>query len=1329
MTNEKLASGVTGEPGSFAGDTERLHFAMKVSGIGIWEVDLQNNTVIWDERCRELYGISGSGPLALEEAFLLIYPDDRPRVEAAVLAALNGADAGRYDLQYRTLGGAAGQARWVRFSGQAFFDAEGRPVRFGGIAQDITALMQSIQQADESSKLAEVAMEGAGAGSFRILLASDKMEYSPSFARLFTGNEHANLTREAFLTRLLPEDRPVREAAYRIAEQTGKLNYEARSLWDDGSIHWFQAAGAYINDPTGKPYLFTGTIRDITAEVTRQQRLQFEEARFRDVVEQAPLAIGLLRGRSLVIELGNEPIFRLWGKPASITGKPLLEALPELEAQAFIKLLEEVFDTGIPYTGSGVLARIEQQGKREDLYFDFTYTPLRNTDGAVTGVMILGSEVTARVLARRAIEESERRFRSLVENTPDIITRWNNRLHLLFANNSLARRTGLLPENITGLPLSEMGLPDATMESFREALQQTFATGKLQEHYSTLPSGNTLATYQSRMVPEADADGVVESVLSISRDITELKRSEERLRSIITAAPAGICLFIGRELVIRYPNQTIIDMMGKGAGIEGQPLREAMPELASEEQPFLKILDDVYTTGKAFQSFGSQVKVVKNGVMTAGYYNITYTPLFDEEHSVYGILEIAIDVTDQVETLQKLDNAQQSLEMALQIGKLGNFMIDLKTGRVSYSPPIAGWFGLDGTPQPLPEIFTRIHPQDVPWVIEEVGATITGKNNGKHDFVYRVINPLTGTLYHLHAMGQVQENEGVPVSVTGIIQDVTAQTVATEKLEASESRLRSLVESAPFPIGVYTGREMRIRLANQTILDIWGKGNDVIGQLYSDILPELENQQIFGQLDQVFTTGIPFHNRNQRLDLVVNNRVTTFYFNYSFTPLFDTEGNVYGVMNTAADVTDLALAIQRAEKAEAAVLSAIELAALGTWTLNPLSGVIAFSPRIREWFGLFIDEANQEVLYRQIHDKDRERVVNAIYQAMELGSEGLYDEEFTVIAKNTGRERILHAQGKTVFDENNRPVRLSGSIQDVTINRQMQLELENEVQQRTEELAASNEELRVTNDELGMLNQLLTRSNEELAQYAYVASHDLQEPLRKIRMFAGMLSNEKNLLPTLVPLVQKIDRSAERMALLIRDLLDFSRLLKSDSLARPVDLNEIVHNVVNDFELLIEEKKAQVKTRQLPEVEAIALQMNQLFYNLVSNALKFSRPGVSPVIEIGSELVTLEQVKQYVGKPFPFAQYHHITVKDNGIGFETKFAEHIFEVFKRLHARELFPGSGIGLAMCRRIADNHNGRLFAESVQGEGSVFHLYLPSKQQNYETDLPAGFHWIND
>jgi len=188
-------------------------------------------------------------------------------------------------------------------------------------------------------------------------------------------------------------------------------------------------------------------------------------------------------------------------------------------------------------------------------------------------------------------------------------------------------------------------------------------------------------------------------------------------------------------------------------------------------------------------------------------------------------------------------------------------------------------------------------------------------NPFKKDFEFRVWKLYSNPV--LDKSGEVQYIiHRIEDSTGKITVDATEQAENIRRLEQSEQQVRAIIESAPFPIGVYVGRQMRIQFLNQSIIDVWGKGPDIIGKTYFEVLPELEGQKIYEQLDQVYVTGIPIHKRNQKVNLVVNGELQPFYFNYSFTPLFDSEGKVYGVMNTAADVTDLVLAKQQVEQSE-----------------------------------------------------------------------------------------------------------------------------------------------------------------------------------------------------------------------------------------------------------------------------------------------------------------------------------------------------------------------------------------------------------------------------
>jgi PAS domain S-box-containing protein len=250
----------------------------------------------------------------------------------------------------------------------------------------------------------------------------------------------------------------------------------------------------------------------------------------------------------------------------------------------------------------------------------------------------------------------------------------------------------------------------------------------------------------------------------------------------------------------------------------------------------------------------------------------------------------------------------------------------------------------------------------------------------------------------------------------------------------------------------------------------------------------------------------------------------------------------------------------------------------------------------------------------------------------------------------------------------------------------------------------------------------LEYSNSELEQYAYAASHDLQEPLRKIRMYTSRLKikQETRLDEKGKEDIEKILSAAERMSILITDILSFSSLKREESYIM-TNLNEILKYVLEDLDLLISQKQAVIEMDELPVIEAIPLQMNQLFYNLLNNALKFSRNDVKTIISITFrqpgevELLKHKTLNREL-------QWFEIIVRDNGMGFDEKYSDQMFGIFKRLADKQEFPGSGIGLALCRKVVANHCGIIFAEGKENEGASFHILLPLKQPKQDLTSQA-------
>lgn len=760
------------------------------------------------------------------------------------------------------------------------------------------------------------------------------------------------------------------------------------------------------------------------------------------------------------------------------------------------------------------------------------------------------------------------------------------------------------------------------------------------------------------------------------------------------------CLFVGRELVIEIANSAMVAHMGKGPDIIGKPLREALPELAN--QPFLSILDNVFTSGEILRATAVPVMLVVDDKPRQAYFDYTFKPLRDARGEVWAIIDISVDVTEQVQAQNRITENQRQILDSFEQSPVGIAIIDNDEG-LSFRMANAFYCNLvsrrpeDIIGKPLLEVLPEIKDQGFDNLLR--GVIDTGVPYTANEVPVELMRSgKIHTLYLDFAYQPRREADGSISGVLAVVIDVTQQVFARKSVEDSAHRLRSVVESAPFPIGIYEGRELRITLANDSIKAAYGKGTDVEGQLYTALLPELEGSGIFEQLRSVIDTGQPVHMRYQRVDLVQDGILTENYFNYSFTPLYDAGGKVYAVMNTAAEVTDVVKARMALEEAQTALSGAIELAELATWEVDTRTGKSSCSERLAQWIGVAPNEDPLAAFTDAVHEEDRPRVIASLQAAQQPGDSRGYDEEYRLIHRKSGQERIIHAQGKTRVLPDGTVLGLSGTAQDITAQRRQQEELERQVAERTMELAEANAQL--------------LHSNEELAQYAYVASHDLQEPLRKIRVFAGMLGKQAGLTETSRGLVDKIDHASKRMTMLIKDLLDFSKLLNSESMVQPVELSEICHAVVNDFELTIIEQSARVHIGTLPRISSVALQMNQLFYNLISNALKFSKPGVAPMINIECRPMLPAELRKIIANPNPNWLYYDVRVEDNGIGFDPRYAEQIFEVFKRLHGRDVYPGSGIGLALCRRIAVNARGYLYAESTPGKGATFHIILPDR-----------------
>jgi len=499
-------------------------------------------------------------------------------------------------------------------------------------------------------------------------------------------------------------------------------------------------------------------------------------------------------------------------------------------------------------------------------------------------------------------------------------------------------------------------------------------------------------------------------------------------------------------------------------------------------------------------------------------------------------------------------------------------------------------------------------------------------------------------------------------------------------ISAFELDYESLFYQIPLPICFLKGRECIFTYVNPEYTKLFNY-KELLGRSLFEAFPEAEGQPFYDLMQEVMQTGIPFEGKEFPIYADFNNgeKPTLRYVDFSYTPYRNSLGVIEGIVCCSYDVTEQVLARKKVEEVRDTLNAILEALPQMAWTADAQGHVNYYNHGWYNYTGQTYEQALGKGWLSIIHEDDVHYMKRHWQESVALGIPCHKEARYR---KYTGEYRWHLTKAVPIYNSSGDIMLWSGTCTDIHDQKMQTEELEKRVQERTQELQ---------------------QSNYELEQFAHVASHDLQEPLRKIKIYAEMIraSSFEKLDGASQRQIEKIHDAAQRMSGSLKALLEFTHLKKEEQFVL-VDLNVTLAHVLNDLELAISQKGALIELEELPTLQAVPHQMHQLFYNLINNALKFTKADTTPHIRV--QVRTLEAALKGDGL------YYEIAVSDNGIGFEQKYADQIFTIFQRLHDRSAYSGTGIGLSLCKRVVQNHGGSIHALSQPNQGATFIILLP-------------------
>jgi len=1218
---------------------------------------------------------------------------------------------------------------WVSLTGSAIFDAHHKFLYNLAIIEDITEYRLTEEKASAAGERLKLATRVSNIGAWEWHIQRDELIWDEQMYTLYgIEPEKSRMSYDTWIDAIHPDDRKMSGKVVSDTLATkGEYDNEFRVLWPDGSLHWLKASGKAITDSKGEVTGMIGVNYDITERKTMEAALLENKLLLDAALESMTDAVFIsdLEGNFLHFNEAFATFHKFRNKEQC--AKTLSEypgflnvyfpdgRLAPLNEWAVPRALRGEVETNAEYA-------LERTDTGERWIGSYSFAPIRDAEGKITGSVVVGRDITAQKKTAQALHASEERYRQLVNNYPhSTVIVLDRSYRLKFAAGAITAEMANAHPGIQGKSFNEL-VSESTFSIAKKYIDAAFAgeTGSFETAHHD-------RHFYLTFTPLHDQEGKINEMLVIFQDETERKKAqialserEQLFSTIFNASPNTIALSdiennrfveVNRsfEAFTGIPSEEVIGNNGLNLGLWKYPEEYAK-------------FQEIFERDGRVSNFELRAKA-RNGSEGILLLSAEVVKLDGKPY----MLSMGTDITGLKQVEESLLRSEILLREVSTIASIGGWEYDPETDVGIWSDEVYNIYELDRDAPSGVELGLKYYTDESKEIVLEAFNRAVNEAKG-YDLELEIISA-RGKRKWIRTIGHPVTENGKVVRVYGSFQDISERRKIEDALRESEARFRNLVWDMQVGV-ILQDAGSKIILSNPKALELLGLTEDqMLGRTSYD--PEWkvihEDGSAFPGKDHpvpiAITTAKPVNN----VVMGVYRPVTRdrAWILVDALPQLDTDGSVRQVVCSFNDITarknvehELRIQKERLQvmhEIDNAVLQsldspqAIVLNALGKLKklLDCHDTAVGYFDPVTMNMDFYSPSGSAEGPLSMVFSLDREsygdvtRMIDGEFESV---------DDVSAVALPAGLAESLKANNIKAFINIpmfsaqafygtlnigwNEPHRITrAEIEIVT-------EVANQFSLAIEQAFMHAENLRYTRElEERVIERTrqLTETNQELEAFSYSVSHDLRAPLRHINGFIELLTEKYSAeLPEKARYyLETITGSSRQMGVLIDDLLRFSRTSRQEMTKSRVNMNLLVEEVKESMEQETAGRNIQWEIEKLPEITGDLSLIRQVWQNMVSNAVKYTRKQENAVIRIST---------------YDENQEHIFTISDNGAGFDMKYAQKLFGVFQRLHSAAEFEGTGIGLANVKRIVSKHGGRIWAESEPGKGASFHFSIP-------------------